>query len=170
MHGIFLFKKTQPQSIIIVEWTVQSRSGSLLCQKTQPQQLIFVTNYYTVQSRTEKTTTAAHFYYNLLYSIVTHRKDNHSNTFVLQSTIQYSHAHKRQPQQLILLQSTIKYSHAHKRQPQQLMLLQSTIQYSHAHKRQPQQIIILQCTREYSHAQFLLFTKKPITNHYCVMY
>ena len=109
MHGIFLFKKTQPQSIIIVEWTVWSRSGSLLCQKTQPQQLIFVTIYYTVQSRTEKTTTTTHFYYNLLYSIVKHRKDNHSNSFLLQSTMQYSQAQKRKPQQLILLQSTIQY-------------------------------------------------------------
>ena len=101
--GSLLCQKTQPQSIVIVEWTRQyshaqvlysvrkhNHSNSFLLQSTtqyshaqkrQPQQLIFITIYYTVQSSTEKTTTATHFYYNLLYSIVKHRKENHSNSF-----------------------------------------------------------------------------------------
>ena len=87
-HGFFLFKKTQPQSIIIVEWTRQyshardlysvrkhNHSQSLLWNGRDS---IVTLRFFTLL---ENTTTATHFYYNLLCSIVKHRKENHSNSF-----------------------------------------------------------------------------------------
>ena len=61
-YGFFHFKKTHPQSIIIVQWTIRYIHARIL---------------YSVKKLNHSNS----FYYKLLYSIVTHRKHNHSNSF-----------------------------------------------------------------------------------------